>query len=126
MSKAFRKCSLLAIAGCLLLAQSVIVQSARAQQKPASAKGATPKTKNAAMQTEEGVNGNLVTTKWLADHLKSPDVLLLDASSPPLYASNHIPGAISANPYDLMTFGTGPMPVTQTEAFYQKWGINSP
>ena len=77
MSKLLRYCSILAIVG-LLLAQSFA--SPKATAKP-----------------EEGVTGNLVTTKWLADHLKSPDILLLDASSPPLYAANHIPGAIGAN-----------------------------
>jgi thiosulfate/3-mercaptopyruvate sulfurtransferase len=79
--------------------------------------GASPKAKS-----EEGVNGNLVTTQWLSRNLKNADILLLDASTD--CAKNHIAGAVCATPYALMTFGEGAMPVSQTEEIYQKWGIS--
>src|SRR5260370_33829252 len=72
MSKASRYCFLLAIAACLLLAQPVTAAA------------------------EQGVRGNLVDVNWLAKNLKSPDVVILDAS-PETYAANHIPGALSVN-----------------------------
>src|SRR4051812_43093726 len=91
-----------------LLTQALTAQTADAKPKQTSAKA-----KSSPPRVEEGVTGNLVTTQWLNQHMKDSDVLLLDASSPQLYVANHILGAVSANPYDLMTFGTGPMPVAQ-------------
>jgi 3-mercaptopyruvate sulfurtransferase SseA len=47
-------------------------------------------------------SGNLVDAQWLERNLKSADVLILDASPAPVYAANHIPGALSV---DLMSYG---------------------
>ncbi|HWY67763.1 MAG TPA: rhodanese-like domain-containing protein [Terriglobales bacterium] len=99
MSKVSRYRFLLAIAGCLLLAQPV---------------------KAAA---EEGVRGNLVDVTWLAKHLKNPDVVILDAS-PETYAANHIPSALSANIYDLFSYGFGGVSDAKVEQVFQAWGIS--
>ncbi len=68
-----------------------------------------------------GVNGNLVTTKWLEQNLTSSDVLILDASSTATYAVKHIPGAVSM---DLVTYGAQELPVAQMEKLYQSKGIS--
>ncbi len=70
---------------------------------------------------EEGTNGNLVTVQWLQKYLSNPDVVLLDASFVPVYAKEHIPGAIN---YDLFTYGVQELPVAQIEKRYQSWGIS--
>jgi thiosulfate/3-mercaptopyruvate sulfurtransferase len=99
MSKVLRYCFLLAVAGCLLLAQPLMAA--------------------------DGIEGNLVNVKWLEKNLKNADVLILDASPTQIYAAKHIPGAVSVNIFDLFAYGLGGMPVTQTEQLYQSWGISS-
>ncbi|MGB7624601.1 MAG: rhodanese-like domain-containing protein, partial [Terriglobia bacterium] len=90
---------LLAVAGCLLLAQPLMAA--------------------------DGIEGNLVSVKWLEKNLKNPDVLILDASPTQSYMAQHIPGAVSVNIFDLFAYGLGGMPVAQTEQLYQSWGISS-
>src|SRR5204863_4564016 len=80
MSKLFRYCLLIAVVGCLLMAQPLMA--------------------------DEGMKGNLVTANWLEKNLKNPDLVLLDAS-PEKYATGHIPGAVSVNIYELFAYGFG-------------------
>ncbi|HWR17466.1 MAG TPA: rhodanese-like domain-containing protein [Terriglobales bacterium] len=70
---------------------------------------------------DEGVNGNLVTVKWLEKNLNRPDLVLLDASLAPAYAKEHIPGAIN---FDLFTYGVQTPPLSVIEKRYQSWGIS--
>ena len=66
--------------------------------------------------------GNLVDVKWLEANLKSPDMILLDASPAPMYAAQHIPGALSV---DLMTwYGVQDQAAAAMSALYQSWGIS--
>ena len=95
MSKALRYCFLLAVAGWLLPAQPSVA--------------------------DEGVTGNLVTVNWLENHLKSADVLILDAAPPQVHAVNHIPGAVNV---DLYTYVVREMPVAAMEKMYQSWGVS--
>jgi thiosulfate/3-mercaptopyruvate sulfurtransferase len=44
--------------------------------------------------------GVLVSTDWLQDHLKDPDLVVLHSGSAELYDSIHIPGARLIIPYD--------------------------
>jgi len=84
------------LAGCLLLAQPL----------PAG----------------EGINGHLVTARWLEKNLTNPDVLILDASPTQIYTARHIAGAVSV---DLFTwYGLQEMPVADFEKLYQSWGIS--
>lgn len=72
----------------------------------------------------DGVRGNLVDVQWLQKNLNSPDLLLLDASGPDLYAKNHIAGAINVNIYELFAYGFGDAPVERTERLFQSIGIS--
>jgi len=96
MSKVLRYCFLLAVAGCLLLAQPLMAADA--------------------------VEGHLVNVKWLEKNLKNADVLILDASATQIYTAKHIPGAVSV---DLFAwYGLQEMPVADMEKLYQSWGIS--
>lgn len=94
MSRAHKYSFLLAVAAALLLAQSSIAA---------------------------GVEGNLVTVKWLQDHLKDPNVLILDASPAQVYAEKHIPGAVSV---DIYLYGVKDAPVAEMEKRLQSWGVS--
>ncbi|OFW11137.1 MAG: hypothetical protein A3H96_26695 [Acidobacteria bacterium RIFCSPLOWO2_02_FULL_67_36] len=84
------------IAGCLLLPQPV--------------------------RAAEGINGNLVTVKWLEKNLRNADVVILDGSPAQIYAAKHVPGAVSV---DLMAwYGLKEMPVADMERLYQSWGVS--
>lgn len=96
MLKVLRHCILLAVAGCLLLAQPLMAA--------------------------EGIKGNLVDVNWLEKNLKNADVLLLDMSPTQIYTAKHIPGAVSV---DLYTYGLQEMLVADMEQLYQSWGISS-
>ena len=96
MSKVLRYSFLLAVAGCLLLAQPLMAA--------------------------EGIEGNLVNVEWLGKNLKNPDVLILDTSPAQVYTAQHIPGAVSV---DLFAYGIQEMPVAKTEQLYQSWGIST-
>lgn len=94
MSMGLGRCLFIAAAGCLLAA-------------PVVAAEATPH--------------NLVDVKWLDQHRRDPDVLILDASPAPVYAAQHIPGAVSI---DAFTYGGREVPVADTERLYQSWGLS--
>lgn len=95
MLKVSKSYFLLAVAGCLLLAQPLMAA--------------------------EGMQGNLVTANWLEKHLNDADVLILDASPTQIYTAKHIPGAVSV---DVYTYGVQEMPVAVTERLYQSWGVS--
>jgi thiosulfate/3-mercaptopyruvate sulfurtransferase len=98
MFKVFRIQFFLAMAGCLLLAQPLLAQ--------------------------DGMKGNLVTTRWLEKNLKNADLLLLDASSAQAYAKQHIPGAVPV-PMIVVNYPMGMQekPVGELEKLYQSTGI---
>jgi len=96
MLKVAKYCFLLAVAGCLLLAQP--------------------------SRAAEGTTSNLVKVDWLEKNRNNADVLILDASPAQAYAAKHIPGALSV---DLMAwYGLREMPVADMEHLYQSWGIS--
>jgi thiosulfate/3-mercaptopyruvate sulfurtransferase len=70
---------------------------------------------------QEGIAGNLVTTRWLQKNLTSAEMVVLDASFGPAYAAKHIPGAINV---DFLTYGFPERPPADMEARYQAWGIS--
>jgi 3-mercaptopyruvate sulfurtransferase SseA len=65
--------------------------------------------------------GNLVDVAWLERNLKNPNLVLLDVSSPPVYAAKHIPGAVSVNLY---SFVLQDLSGSDMEKIYQSWGIS--
>jgi thiosulfate/3-mercaptopyruvate sulfurtransferase len=70
--------------------------------------------------------GNLVDTRWLAQNLDSPEVLVLDASPRPMHTRGHVPGAV---PVDVMmfmlaSFSGRDMQVQDMERMYQAVGID--
>ncbi|MGH6623195.1 MAG: sulfurtransferase, partial [Burkholderiaceae bacterium] len=69
-----------------------------------------------------GDRGHLVSAAWLAQNLKSEDLLVLDASPPPMYAAKHIPGAINV---DVFTYGAQEIPAAEMERRFQSWGISA-
>lgn len=69
----------------------------------------------------EGIKGNLVPVEWLDKNLKRVDVLILDASPAPMYATQHIPGALSV---DLFSYGGKEVPIPEMERRFQSWGIS--
>lgn len=71
--------------------------------------------------TAQARNGNLVTTKWLAENRTRPDVIIFDASLGQQYAAKHIPGAVNV---DMFVYGIGDLPAAQTEQLYQSWGVD--
>ncbi len=95
MFKAFRYWLFVAV-GCLLFVQPLTASS-------------------------DGVKGNLVSVKWLGEHLNDPDVLILDASLGPAYAAQHIPGAVNV---DAFTYGVQEIPLAEMERLYQSWGVS--
>ena len=98
MLKNLRYVFLLAVAGCLLLAQPLMAA--------------------------EGINGHLVTATWLKGNLEKADVLVLDASPAQLYAMQHIPGAVSVDAMALLAYGIREVPVAEIEKTYQSLGIS--
>jgi 3-mercaptopyruvate sulfurtransferase SseA len=96
MSKVLRYGILIAVAGCLLLAQPLMAA--------------------------DGIAGNLVNVKWLEKNLNNADVLILDASPTQIYAAKHIPGAVSVDIYTW--YGLQEMPVADMEKLCQSWGIS--
>lgn len=95
MLRLLGKCALFAIAGCLLLARP--------------------------LAAAEGIDGNLVTAAWLEKNRGTPDVLILDASPPQIYAARHIPGALNV---DFLAYGFPARPLADMEQRYQSWGIS--
>ena len=96
MSTLLRYRMLIALAGCLLLVQAATAAEAN--------------------------QGNLVSTKWLEQNLKNPNVVILDASPGQVYAAKHIPGAVSA---DMMSYGVKDKSATEMQQLLQAWGVSS-
>ncbi|APV49430.1 hypothetical protein BWI17_06885 [Betaproteobacteria bacterium GR16-43] len=71
----------------------------------------------------EGLQGNLVSVKWLEKNREAPDVLLIDASPPPVHAKQHIPGAVSIDVFTLASFGVRDLPMATVDRIYQAAGI---
>ncbi|HUS18470.1 MAG TPA: rhodanese-like domain-containing protein, partial [Terriglobales bacterium] len=88
-----------AIVSCVLLVSTLSARD-----------GATDATKN-----------NLASTAWLEKNLKNPKVLILDASSAPLYNAAHIPGAVNASPYG---YGAFELPLAEMERRFQAFGVS--
>ena len=96
MLKVIRYGALLAVAGCLLLAQSLLAA--------------------------DGIKGNLVSVNWLEKNFKNSDVLILDGSPTQIYTTKHISGAVSVDIYTW--YGLQEMPVADMEKLCQSWGIS--
>lgn len=94
MSKLSKYCVLIVVAGCLLAQASVAA---------------------------DGVNGNLVSAKWLEKNVGDPNLVLLDASPAQLFGAKHIAGAL---PVDFLRYGLMDVPLAETEAMYQSWGVS--
>ena len=78
------------------------------------------------------LSGSTVTTQWLADHLGSDDLVILDATvlvvrgvtGEPAWISGidrylrdgHVPGAVFANLLDLFSNPGGPLPLARPDA----------
>lgn len=69
----------------------------------------------------EGIEGRLVGPQWLASNLNRPDLVLLDASFAPVYAKQHIPGAVNV---DLFSYGPFEAPLPAFEKRFQSWGVS--
>ncbi len=69
----------------------------------------------------EGIQGNLVTDKWLQSNLRNANVLILDASSGKVYSTKHIAGAVSI---DMMAYGVKDKPVAEMDKLLQSWGVS--
>ncbi|MDX2220873.1 MAG: rhodanese-like domain-containing protein [Burkholderiales bacterium] len=77
---------------------------------------------SAPARTEPGRTGNLVSVDWLKRNLARKDLILLDASAPPLYAKGRIPGAVSAS---ILSHGVQEMSPEKMEARYRGYGIRN-
>ena len=64
--------------------------------------------------------GQLASSPWLQDKLKSADVLIIDASPGKLHAAGHIPGAVNV---DVFTYGGRDMSPAEKEKQFQSWGV---
>jgi thiosulfate/3-mercaptopyruvate sulfurtransferase len=70
----------------------------------------------------EDIEGRLVGPQWLAKNLHRPDLVLLDASFAPLYARQHIAGAVNV---DLFSYGPFEAPLPAFEKRFQSWGVSA-
>jgi 3-mercaptopyruvate sulfurtransferase SseA len=66
--------------------------------------------------------GNLVTVQWLQKNLQNADLVLLDASPGPLFAKQHIPGAVNV---DIFSFGASDPTPAEMEQRIRSWGISA-
>ena len=73
------------------------------------------------LMAADAVKGNLVSSSWLEKNLNSADLLILDASPPPMYKAQHIPGAINV---DVFSYGGQELPIAEMEQRFQSWGIS--
>lgn len=65
--------------------------------------------------------GPLVGVSWLERNLKSPDLLILDASSAQAHKAGHIPGAV---PVDFYSYGAREASAAEVEKRLQSWGVS--
>jgi thiosulfate/3-mercaptopyruvate sulfurtransferase len=68
------------------------------------------------------VAGRLVDVPWLEQALAAGDVLVLDASPPPMHAARHIAGAVNV---DVFQFGGRERTPAEVEAHFQSWGVSA-
>lgn len=64
----------------------------------------------------------LVDVVWLQKNLGHADLLLLDASMPPMYAAGHIPGAVSASVFG---YGATEQTPAQMQKLFRSWGVSA-
>ena len=69
----------------------------------------------------QDLDGPLVGVRWLEKNLPNPNLLVLDASPTAVYATQHIPGAVSV---DFMVYGGRERPLAEWERLYQSWGVS--
>lgn len=65
-------------------------------------------------------SGPLVTAEWLRQALDRPDLVVLDASPPPLAAQGRIPGAIAVNVFNMRA-----QSAAQLQERLRAWGIGA-
>lgn len=70
----------------------------------------------------DGIEGRLVGAQWLKENLNRPDIVLLDASFAPLYARQHIAGAVNV---DIFSYGPFEAPLLAFEKRFQSWGVSA-
>lgn len=73
-----------------------------------------------ASAAESGNTGRLVSVPWLAQHLGSADLVLIDASPTQVHAVRHIAGASSL---DIYALGARELSPADTEALFRAHGI---
>jgi 3-mercaptopyruvate sulfurtransferase SseA len=66
--------------------------------------------------------GNLVSVEWLQQNLRNADLILLDASPRPVFAKQHIPGAVNV---DIFSFGASDPTPVEMEQRIRSWGISA-
>lgn len=66
--------------------------------------------------------GPLMSAQWLLDNRGREDVLVLDASPPPMHAAGHIPGAVSAS---FMSYGVKDVSPAAMRSLFQGWGVGT-
>jgi thiosulfate/3-mercaptopyruvate sulfurtransferase len=64
----------------------------------------------------------LVDVGWLQKNLGRADLVLLDASMPPMYAAGHIPGAVGASVFG---YGATEQTPAQMQQLFQSWGVSA-
>ena len=74
------------------------------------------------LMATDKTEGNLVDVKWLAENLKNPNILIIDASPAQMYSAQHISGAINV---DYFTNRLNEMALTDAEKLYQSWGLSA-
>ncbi len=70
----------------------------------------------------DSVDGNVVDVQWLRQNLQREDLLLIDASPAPLYAAQHIPGAIHV---DFFSYGGREHSLAEMEQRLRSWGASA-
>lgn len=65
--------------------------------------------------------GSLVSVGWLKQNLARADLVLVDASPPPVHRQRHIPGAVLST---LFTFGPADLPVEEIQRHSRAWGVS--
>jgi 3-mercaptopyruvate sulfurtransferase SseA len=73
-----------------------------------------------AVASGEAPQGTLVSARWLLENREREDVLVLDASPPPLHAAGHIPGAVSAS---FMSYGVKDVSPEAMQERFESWGV---
>lgn len=74
------------------------------------------------VQAATGTAMPLISAEALRAQLGRPDLVLLDASPPPLYAKAHIAGAVSV---DVFAFGARSATPAQMQEQFRAWGIDA-